>query len=107
MRYKKDPMWTKRASRNLQYLTERSGTPKVVRVDQTRPPGHEPTERPSETILRLMREEGWDAFSDPELLDFLATVEIEDRVPEKIQDLIAEVLLFCAELDQENPEGPP
>ena len=99
-------MWTKRASRNLQYLTERSGVPKVVRAERPRDDQDPSAVRPSKKILKLMSDEGWDAYSDPELLDFLGTVEIEDRVPEKIQDLIAEVLLFCMELDQDDTKAP-
>ena len=98
-------MWTKRASRTLQYLTERSGVPKVVRAERPRDNLDPSAVRPSEKILKLMSEEGWDVYSDPELLDFLGTVEIEDRVPEKIQDLIAEVLLFCMEIDEEPDKG--
>ena len=99
-------MWTRRTSRNLQYLTDRSGAPKIVRVDRAARGEQPDGERPSDKILRLMAEQGWDAHSDPELLDFLATVEIEDRVPEKIQHLIAEVLLFCADIDSEEPDEP-
>ena len=103
MRYRAPPLWTKRTAHTFQYLTERSPAPKVVRVDSKRAEGDATTERPSETILRLLQDEGWDPYSDPELLDFLGTVEIEDRIPGKVEELIAEVLLFFAELDREDP----
>ncbi len=100
MRYRTAPLWTKRTARNFEYLTERSAAPKVVRVDPRPADGDAAAERPSEMILRLLREEGWDPYSDPELLDFLGTVEIEDRIPAKVEELIAEVLIFFAALDQ-------
>ncbi len=106
MRYRTAPLWTKRTARSFEYLTERSTAPKVVRVDPKPTDGDAPAERPSETILRMLQEEGWDPYSDPELLDFLGTVEIEDRVPAKIEELIAEVLVFFAALDQDDaPEA--
>ncbi|MDA1192774.1 MAG: hypothetical protein O3A46_13960 [Candidatus Poribacteria bacterium] len=92
-------MWTKRSSRAFEYLTQQTSMPRVVRAP--RPESDEIGERASDKILRIIESAGWDVHSDAELLDFLANVDVQEQVPPKVQELIAEVLFFCWELDQD------
>jgi type III secretion system FlhB-like substrate exporter len=94
-----------RSSRALSYLTEHSPAPKIVRQARNTADARPGAERPSDRILRVVESEGWAAHRDPELLDFLATLDIDAHVPLKLNELIAEVIFFCWELDTEDPDG--
>jgi len=95
--------WTDRASDAFAQLTSSNAKPKVVRLRD----GGEASngERPSDKLLRIAESSGWDIHSDPDLVDFLSTVDVAENVPRKLNDLIAEVLLFCWELDGEGSVG--
>jgi type III secretion system FlhB-like substrate exporter len=88
--------WTEHSSKAFSYLTSHSAAPKVVRRART----SEEDDRASDKILRLIESQGWEVHSDPTLINFLATLDIEAQTPNRLRELIAEVLLFCWELDQ-------
>lgn len=97
--------WTRPASRAFDYLTRPSRLPRVVRVDRSAAPVDGDGERASDRVLRIIESEGWEAHSDPTLIDFLATLNVEGQAPEKLQGLIAEMLHFCYSLDADEAEA--
>ena len=99
--------WNRRASRAFGYLTQPSRLPRVVRVERPATPPEEGGERPSDRVLRVIESEGWEAHSDATLFDFLATLDVDGQVPEKLQGLIAEMLHFCYGLDADEADPTP
>jgi|SaaInl7_100m_RNA_FD_contig_31_2050066_length_422_multi_5_in_0_out_0_1 type III secretion system FlhB-like substrate exporter len=99
--------WNQRASRAFGYLTQPSLLPRVVRVESPSEPAVEGEERASDRVLRVIESEGWEAHSDPTLIDFLATLDVDGQVPEKLQGLVAEMLHFCYGLDTDDTDPAP
>lgn len=91
-------MWNKKASQAFDYLTRPSAAPKVLRLPEK---AEADGERPADKILEILESDGWAVHSDAELLNFLADVDVASSLPPKLAELIAEVLYFCWELDQE------
>jgi type III secretion system FlhB-like substrate exporter len=79
----------------------------VVRVESPSVAPEEGKERASDRVLKLIESEGWDAHSDPTLIDFLATLDVDGQVPEKLQGLVAEMLHFCYGLDADETDAAP
>ncbi|MBT3269054.1 hypothetical protein HN371_18040 [Candidatus Poribacteria bacterium] len=97
--------WNRRASRAFDYLTRTSRLPRVVRLERPPPPTDEAGERASDKVLRVIESEGWEAHSDATLIDFLATLDVDGQMPEKLQGLVAEMLHFCYGLDADELEN--
>jgi flagellar biosynthesis protein len=90
--------WNEKSSKAFNFLTGRTEAPKVVRIAS----GDRPTktgERPADAIRRVIETEGWAVQEDPALLELLSDVDVAAQVSRRLNDLIAEVLLFCYELD--------
>jgi len=96
--------WTEKSSKAFSFLTGRTDTPKVVRVPQG---GSTTTsgERPADALRRVIESEGWAVHEDPALLELLSEVDVVAQVSRRMNDLIAEVLFFCYELDVEEAGG--
>ena len=99
--------WNRRASRAFDYLTRTSRLPRVVRLERPPPPTDEAGERASDKVLRVIESEGWEAHSDATLIDFLATLDVDGQMPEKLQGLVAEMLHFCYGLDTDDTDPAP
>lgn len=84
--------WNEKSSRAFRFLTENTNTPKVVRVAR----GNRQT---ADALRRIIESEGWAVQEDSALFELLSEVDVPEHVSRRLNDLIAEVLLFCYELD--------
>lgn len=84
--------WNEKSSRAFRFLTEHTNTPKVVRVAHGNP-------QTADALRRIIESEGWAVQEDPALFEILSEVDVPEHVSRRLNDLIAEVLLFCYELD--------
>lgn len=58
----------------------------------------------AEDIIAIATEAGIQIHKDPALADFLATLELEESIPQELFLLIAELLAFVYMLDGRYPE---
>lgn len=52
-------------------------------------------------IINIARENQVPLYKDPELIDALLQIDLNDEVPEKLYRVIAEILTFVYNLDKE------
>jgi flagellar biosynthesis protein len=75
----------------LRYDAESEGAPKVV----AKGAGYQ-----AEHILQIAKENDIHIYEDPDMVNILATLDIQAEVPENLYKAIAEVLAFVYQLNK-------
>lgn len=75
----------------VRYQAESDAAPKVIAKGQ----GHL-----AERILAIARAEGIHVQEDPDLLNLLAKLNVDDTIPEELYRAVAEVLAFVYRLNR-------
>jgi flagellar biosynthesis protein len=87
-----------RAAMAVRYELGREAAPRVV----ARGKGEM-----AERIIALAREHGIPIHEDPELVDALARLDVQDQIPPELYEVMAEVLTFIYRTNKKRTAGRP